>query len=69
MQCRHNEINKQVRRMTSQALCRCVGNIPITYDKNKAKADIPTHSLNNIYEAQINTTLAYEKRIIWGGIW
>ncbi len=37
--------------MTSQALCRCVDNILITYDENKAKADIPTHSLNNIYEA------------------
>jgi hypothetical protein len=32
--------------MTSQAPCRCVDNILITYDENKAKADIPTHSLN-----------------------
>jgi len=34
--------------MTSQAPFRCVNNILITYDENKAKADIPTHSLNNI---------------------
>jgi len=39
--------------MTSQALCRCVDNILNTYDENKAKADTPTHSLNNTYEAQI----------------
>ena len=37
--------------MTSQAPCGCVDNILITYDENKAKADIPTHSLNNMYEA------------------
>jgi len=37
--------------MTSQALYRCVDNILITYDENKAKADVTTHSLNNIYEA------------------
>ena len=37
--------------MTSQVPCRCVDNILNTYDENKAKADIPTHSLNNIYEA------------------
>ena len=37
--------------MASQAACRCVYNILITYDENKANADIPTHSLNNIYEA------------------
>ena len=37
--------------MTSQAPCRCVDNIIITYDENKAKADTLTHSLNNIYEA------------------
>ena len=37
--------------MTSQAPCRCVDNILITYDKNKAKADILTNSLNNIHEA------------------
>jgi len=37
--------------MTSQAPYRCVHNILITYDENKANADIPTHSLNNIYEA------------------
>ena len=47
--------------MTSQAPCRCVDNILITYDENKAKAHIPTHSLNNIYEA----TAAYEKRILF----
>ena len=40
-------INKQVRRMTSQASCKCKDNILITYDENKAKAGIPTHSLNN----------------------
>jgi len=34
--------------MTSQALCTCVDNILITYDENKATADIPTHSLNNM---------------------
>ena len=37
--------------MTSQAPCRCVDNILNTYDENKAKAVIPTHRLNNIYEA------------------
>ena len=37
--------------MTSKAPCRYVGNILITYDENNAKADIPTHGLNNIYEA------------------
>ena len=37
--------------MTSQVPCRCADNILIIYDENKAKADIPTHSLNNIYEA------------------
>ena len=36
--------------MTSQTPCRCVDNVLITYE-NKAKADVPTHSLNNIYEA------------------
>ena len=52
IKCTHNEIiNKQDRRMTSQAPYRCVHNILITYDENKANADIPTHSLNNIYEA------------------
>ena len=39
--------------MTSPALRRCVDNILITYDENKAKADILTHSLGCIYEAQI----------------
>lgn len=39
--------------MTSQALCRCVDNILVTYDENKAKADIRTHSLNNIQVTQI----------------
>ena len=34
-------INKQVRCMTSQAPCRCTENILITYDENKAKADVP----------------------------
>jgi len=44
IKCRHNEkINKHVRCMTSQAPCRCVDNILITYDENKAKADVPTH--------------------------
>ena len=37
--------------MISQATCGCVDKILITYDENKAKADIPTHRLNNIYEA------------------
>ena len=37
--------------MTSQEPCRWVDNILFTYDENKAKADILTHSLNNIYEA------------------
>ena len=37
--------------MTSQAPCKCAENILITYDENKAKADIPTHSPNKIYEA------------------
>jgi len=37
--------------MTSQAPCRWVDKILIIYDENKAKADVPTHSLNNIYEA------------------
>ena len=37
--------------MTSQATCRCVDKILITYVENKSKADIPTHGLNNIYEA------------------
>ena len=46
--------------MTSQAPCRCVHNILITYDENKAKADIPTHSLNNM-RRKYNTTAAYEK--------
>ena len=55
--------------MTSQAPCKCVDNIIITYDENKAKADIPTHSLDNIYmRHKYNTNAAYEKRIIfWGG--
>jgi len=35
--------------MTSQAPCRCAENILINYDENKAKADIPPHSLNYIY--------------------
>ena len=39
--------------MTSQAPCRCVDNILTTNDENKTKADIPTQSLNNIYEAYI----------------
>jgi len=39
--------------MTSQAPSRCVDNILITYDENKVKADIPKHSLNNTYEAQM----------------
>ena len=39
--------------MTSHAPCRCVDNILIMYDENKAKADIPTHSLNNIHETQL----------------
>ena len=37
--------------MTSQASCRCVDKILITYDENNATADVPTHSLNNIYVA------------------
>ena len=37
--------------MTSQAPCRCVDKILITYDENRAKADIQTHSLSTIYEA------------------
>ena len=37
--------------MTSQAPSRCVDNILITYNENKAKEDIQTHSLNNTYEA------------------
>jgi len=42
--------------------CRCVDNILITYDENKAKADIPTNSLNNIYmRHKYNTTAAYKK--------
>ena len=36
--------------MTSQAPCECVDNILIAYDENKAKADIPTHGLTNIYD-------------------
>jgi len=35
--------------MTSQAPCKCVDNILVIYDENKSKADIPTHSINNIY--------------------
>jgi len=55
--------------MTSQAPCRCADNILITYNENKAKADIPTHSLNNIYmRHKYNITAAYKKRIILGGI-
>jgi len=34
--------------MTSLAPCRCVDNILITYDENKAMADILTHSLSNM---------------------
>jgi len=30
--------------MTSQASCRCVDNILITYDENEAQAGIPTQS-------------------------
>ena len=37
--------------MTSQAPVDVQTILLITYDENKAKADIPTHSLNNIYEA------------------
>ena len=37
--------------MTSQEPCRCADNFLTTYDEHKAKADIPTHSLNDIYEA------------------
>jgi len=37
--------------MTSQAPCRFVHNILIIYDENKANADVPTHSLNIVYEA------------------
>ena len=49
--------------MTSQAPCRYVHNILITYDENKAKADIPIHMRH-----KYNTTAAYEKRIFfWGG--
>ena len=53
--------------MNSQALCRCVDNILVTYDENKAKADgIPTHSLNNIQVTYIyNTTAAYTKGIMF----
>ena len=47
--------------MTSQTPCRCVHNILITYDENKAKADLPTHGLNNIMRHKYNTTTAYEK--------
>jgi len=36
--------------MIPQAPCRCVDNILITYDENKAKAYVPTYSLNSIYE-------------------
>jgi len=43
--------------MTSQAPCKCVDNILITYDKNKSKADIPTHSINNIHT--VLTTYIY----------
>jgi len=39
--------------MTSQAPCRCVDNILITYDENKSKADIPTRSLCNTDAAEI----------------
>jgi len=42
--------------MTSQAPCKCVDNILVTYDENKSKADIPTHSINNIYIRGINIT-------------
>ena len=34
--------------MTSQAPSRCVDNILITYDENKAKADTPTQSQQHI---------------------
>ena len=54
--------------MTSQALCRCVDNFLITYDENKAKADIPTHSLNNIYEALIlhNCSIGEKNNFFFG---
>jgi len=61
----------EVRCITSQAPCKCVDNILITYDENKSKADIPTHSLNIYIYIYIyiwhkyNTTLAYEKWIMF----
>ena len=64
--------------MTSQEPCKCVDNILITYDKNKSKADIPTHSINNIHTVlttyiyiyiymrhKYNTTAAYQKIIFF----
>jgi hypothetical protein len=47
--------------MTSQAPCGCVDNILITYDENKAKADIPTVLI--IYMShKYNKTAAYKKK-------
>ena len=60
--------------MTSQAPCKCVDNILITYDENKSNADIPTHSLMQTYQHTVlticirhkyNTTAAYQKIIIF----
>jgi len=51
--------------MTSQAPCRCVDNIVITYDENKAEAHKLTHSLNNIHIYIYITTAAYEKRFLF----
>ena len=52
--------------MTSQAPCKCVDNILITYEENKSKAYIPTHSINKIYmRHKYNTTAAYQKIIFF----
>ena len=52
--------------MTSQAPCKRVDNILVTYDENKSKADIPTHSINNIcMRHKCSTTAAYQKIIVF----
>jgi len=44
--------------------CRCVDNTLITYDENKAKADTPTHSLNNITH-KYNTIATRKKNVFF----
>ena len=53
--------------MTSQAPCRCVNNILITYDENKAKADIQHTALTIYMRHKYYTTAAYKKKYIFLG--